>query len=266
MDKQEIIKLVTDYVENSPENVITEDFAINEEVVGMKIFDTPLLAFGDADNEDFKLLKDPSVIGEHFMLPKEWLPEAKTVISIFLPFTEDVRKNNREYMDWPSPAWLHGRIEGQEFIKKLAKYLKTELINSGYKAIVPAQDERFWGKNDQYTSNWSERHVAYVCGLGTFGLSKGLITKKGIAGRFCSVITDLSVPYDTREYKDIYEYCIMCGKCAENCPANAISLENGKDHRKCHQFLLKTAEKFKPRVGCGKCQVAVPCENKIPKR
>lgn len=56
------------------------------------------------------------------------------------------------------------------------------------------------------------------------------------------------------------------GKCAVNCPANAISLDKGKDHSKCHGFLLKTAEKFKPRYGCGKCQVAVPCECRIPKR
>lgn len=36
-----------------------------------------------------------------------------------------------------------------------------------------------------FGSNWSERHAAYVCGLGTFGLSKGLITDKGMGRTFC---------------------------------------------------------------------------------
>lgn len=265
MDKQEFVKLVTDYVGNSKENVITEDIAISQDVIGMKIFDAPIFAFGNADSEDFMLLKESSVIGDHFLLPKEWLPEAKTVISIFLPFNEAVRKNNRGDMEWPSEAWLHGRIEGQVFINNLCKYILSELVNRGFKSVVPSLDERFWSKNGPFfTSNWSERHVAFVCGLGTFGLSKGLITRKGVAGRLASIITELSVPYDAREYKDIYEYCTMCGKCAKNCPAKAISLENGKDHNKCHEFLRKTAEKFKPRLGCGKCQVAVPCENRIP--
>ncbi|MGB4438837.1 MAG: 4Fe-4S binding protein, partial [Sedimentibacter sp.] len=59
-------------------------------------------------------------------------------------------------------------------------------------------------------------------------------------------------------------YCTMCGACANNCPVNAISIENGKDHKKCAAFLDLTAEKFKPRYGCGKCQVSVPCGRKIP--
>jgi len=115
-------------------------------------------------------------------------------------------------------------------------------------------------------SNWSERHVAFVCGLGTFGLSKGLITKSGIAGRFGSILTELYLPPNNREYENIYEYCSMCGICVKNCPANAISIENGKNHNICSEFLNKTAKKYNPRYGCGKCQIGVPCENKIPKQ
>ena len=111
---------------------------------------------------------------------------------------------------------------------------------------MPSLDKRFWAKTRlnnsaqslddhnestlSYTSNWSERHVAFVCGLGTFGLSKGLITKKGIAGRFGSIITELTLSPDQREYHCIYEYCSMCGACVKNCPVNAISLDKGKNH------------------------------------
>lgn len=280
MDKYDLIKMALSFVENSEENIITNKMALSKAVVGMKIFEAPIFAFGTADDEYFKLLKEPSAIGKHFLLPREWLPQSKTVISFFLPFTETVKRGNSRDMLWPSEEWLHGRIEGQTFLNSLCLHLKSELIDAGYNSLVPSLDERFWannrtgnaspyfynnGENTLFTSNWSERHVAFVCGLGTFGLSKGFITLKGIAGRLGSIITELYLPPDKRKYKDIYEYCSMCGACVNNCPVNAISIDNGKNHIICSEFLNRTAEKYKPRFGCGKCQVRVPCENCIPR-
>ncbi|MBC2581689.1 4Fe-4S binding protein [Clostridium sp. DJ247] len=276
MNKQDLIKMASHFVENSEDNYITRESAISENVAGMKIFDEPIFAFGSADDEYFTLLKEPSAIGKHFLLPKEWLPQSKTVISFFLPFSQSVKNGNKKDMSWPSEEWLHGRIEGQSFLNKLCMYLKSQLVNEGYNSIVPSLDERFWSKarfnkdsahpEASFTSTWSERHVAFVCGLGTFGLSKGLITSKGIAGRFGSIVTELDLCPDKREYENIYEYCSMCGACARNCPANAISIEYGKNHIICSEFLDKTAEKHKPRYGCGKCQINVPCEYRIPKQ
>ena len=242
----------------------------------MKIYEAPVFAFGASDDEYFTLFKDPSIIGKHFLLPREWLPGARTVISFFLPFSEAVRKGNSESGIWPSEGWLHGRIEGQAFLNKLCMHLRSELIDAGYDSLVPSLDGRFWAKTGlnidsphpeaSFTSNWSERHAAFVCGLGTFGLSKGLITSKGIAGRFGSVLTELYLPPDKRGYDNVYEYCTMCGTCVKNCPVNAISMEMGKNHTICSRFLDKTAEKYKPRYGCGKCQVGVPCEGGIPEK
>lgn len=58
----------------------------------------------------------------------------------------------------------------------------------------------------------------------------------------------------------------MCGECVINCPVNAISIENGKDHLICSRFLEKTKEKYSPRYGCGKCQIDVACESRIPSK
>lgn len=279
MNKEELIRISSDFVNNSESNIITEEIAISKEVVGMKIFETPILGFAAAEDKYFRTLKEPSAIGEHFLLPNEWLPESKTVISFFLPFTEAVKKGNKKDMYWPSEEWLHGRIEGQAFLNKFLMHLKSILIDFGYSSIAPSLDERFWSKSGfksednevdykrtlSFTSNWSERHIAFVCGIGTFGLSKGIITQKGMAGRLGSIITELDLEPDKRDYENIYEYCSMCGKCVKNCPANAISLIYGKNHDACSDFLDKTAEKYKPRYGCGKCQINVPCESNIPK-
>ncbi|KJS81282.1 MAG: 4Fe-4S ferredoxin [Peptococcaceae bacterium BICA1-8] len=280
MIKQELIKSSLDFIENSEENYIKQENAISETTVGMKIFEDPIFAFGDAGDEYFTRLKDPAIIGSHFKLPKEWLPQAKTVISYFLPFTETVKKGNSQERIWPSQEWLHGRYEGQMLLNKLSVYLQTKLINAGYLSISPSLDQSFWSKrklneglvnidNDDknllsFTSNWSERHVAFVCGLGTFGLSKGLITSKGMAGRFGSIVTELQLSPNGREYQGIYEYCSECGACIKQCPVNAISYEKGKDHHICCEFVDEIKKKYKPRYGCGKCQVSVPCESCIP--
>ena len=282
MDKDDLIKKAVYFVNKSQDNIINKEIAISDELVSMKIFEDPIFGFSSAESDDFNRLKDPLIVGGHFLLPKEWMSEAKTVVSFFLPFTEQVRKANKRDMKQPSAEWLHARIEGQAFIDDLCRYIQKELSDKGYKTLVPSLDDRFWSKKSRsqikdgekkdydykdtvsFTSNWSERHVAFISGLGTFGLSKGLITKKGVAGRFGSLITELELPIDKIEYSDIYENCSMCGACIRNCPANAISMDKGKNHDLCAAFLRKTKEKYNPRLGCGKCQVGVPCEDHIP--
>lgn len=262
MDKKTIAKAAGEFVNKSDFNYVSRDKAITENLGGLKIFDEPIFAFGAAEDIGFKLLKNPSIVGEHLLTPREWLQGANTVISYFFPFTDEVRKSNRENMRFPSNEWLHGRIEGQNFLNEFGKFLSSELNAAGYESVVPSLDSRFELRT--FSSNWSERHAAFVCGLGTFGLSKGLITERGMAGRFGSIITRLRLEPDIKKYKDIYAYCTMCGACAKNCPVGAIAADTGKDHRKCSDFLDITREKYKPRYGCGKCQVSVPCEKGIP--
>ncbi|KOA18562.1 hypothetical protein CLHOM_34640 [Clostridium homopropionicum DSM 5847] len=137
MNKEELIKISSDYANNSDDNIITEEIAISKAVVGMKIFEAPIFGFAAAEDEYFRRLKEPSAIGEHFLLPNEWIPESKTVISFFLPFTEAVKKGNRKDMYWPSEEWLHGRIEGQAFLNKFLKHLKSILIDCGYNSMAP---------------------------------------------------------------------------------------------------------------------------------
>ena len=278
--KQDLIAAAEAFAADSSGNYVSAEAAIAPDLAGMRIFDAPKLAFGSPEDALFLSLKEPKAIGEHFLLPKEWLPQTQTVISVFLPFTETIRQGNARDHDWPSPEWLHGRIEGQAFVSQMARHLVELLAGAGYESLTPTLDPRFWsntsdprklnpGNQDPaplYTSNWSERHIAFVCGHGTFGLSKGLITKYGVAGRFVSIVTALSLKPDQRDYQGIYEYCTFCGDCIKNCPVNAIDLAKGKSHLLCSEFLDLTAEKYKPRYGCGKCQVDVACQSRRPKR
>jgi epoxyqueuosine reductase QueG len=275
MKREELEQFAGDWIETSQHNFVSEDAALNESIIGMRIYEKPLFAFGAADDMMFSKLKSPEAIGPHFILPEEWLPGAKTVISFFLPFTDRVLKSNACDMRRPSPEWLNARFEGQACLNQLTLSLKSRLEESGAKAVIPTMDERFWSSSEEsevngtirpaFSSVWSERHVGFVCGLGTFGLSKNLITERGTCGRFGSLVTDAVFSTDVRRYTEIYEYCTHCGVCARNCPANAISTQDGKNHEKCLQFLVRVLEENRPRYGCGKCQVSVPCMRKIPK-
>ncbi|WP_435790325.1 4Fe-4S binding protein [Clostridium sp.] len=270
-------KLVENFIENAPQNFISDREAIDDSVVGLKIFDTPIIGYADAEDKLFQDFRtDEKITNGMFIPPKEWLKEAETVVSIFLPFSKEVKNGNRKNMKKPSYEWLHGRYEGQLLINELSEHLKKTLIKDGHECVIPGLDSRFKVligtrmyenktlNNNNYGSNWSERHVAYAAGLGTFSLSKGIITKKGIAGRFTSIITNLKHEPTTREYQGVYDYCIMCGACISNCPPKAITFQEGKGHTLCSKYVDWTLEKNHPRYGCGKCQVKVPCEDGIP--
>ena len=273
MDKAEFERALRDYIGNSPDNCVKPEAALRPDLAGMPIFDEPLMGCASGDDPYFEEAKKPNIIGPHFMSPGEWLPGARTVVSLFLPFTKQIREANRAAMDWPADEWLHGRIEGQAFVVSVCRFAEELLQKAGHSALVPALDPRLGrgpspinDKKEQayHTSNWSERHVAYAAGLGTFGLSAGLITKRGVAGRFASIITDAAFERDPRPYTGVYDYCSSCYACAENCPAGAITKEQGKLHYPCSVFLDATGKKFAPRYGCGKCQVGVPCEDRAP--
>ena len=240
----------------------------------LTIFEEPLIGFSSAEDELFSQYKAPEAIGPIFWGPKEWLPEARSVVSFLFPFTETVCKSNLESSSEPSIQWLYGRIEGQRYINEYMGKVKQWLEDQGVKACVPSSDKRFMLQMDSVgseenpelhaDSRWSERHAAYACGLGTFGLSRGLITRKGMAGRFASVIVDAELTPDERPYAGVYDYCTKCGACAKRCPVGAITVEYGKNNAQCSHYIDEMKERYAPRYGCGKCQTGVPCEHNLP--
>ena len=276
LGKNILLDAASRFLDESPVNYLDKETALQPDLAGMRFYDAPLMAVAAAGDPIFTQLKAGEAVGPLFMTPEEWLPGAQSVISFFLPFTGRIITANIGKSTDIAAEWLHGRIEGQIAMIAMIENLHSMLTDSGYSAVIPATDERFKsGKKSDfisrggeespgYTSNWSERHVAYACGLGTFGLSRGLITKKGTAGRFTSIITDLSLEADVRPYSRYDEYCSLCGECAKMCPAGAIDVKKGKNMAVCAAFVEECRKKYDPYYGCGKCNVGVQCATGIP--
>ena len=254
-------------------NRVTPENAPCTELIGMRYYEEPLFGIASADDRLFRELREQGAVGAEALRPEDLLPGARCVISFFLPFSEDVRRDNSRSLSVPSDAWRQARIEGQDMLFALGDAIVSALVEEGAAAIQPSKSP-FFRMLAPFCSNWSERHIAYIAGLGTFGLSKGLITSKGMAGRFGSVVTDAELPVTPRVYSSPFEYCTMCGACAHRCPAGAIDPDKGvvqgKDHVVCKRFLDTTGGIFprgsstRERYGCGKCQTGVPCEHAIP--
>lgn len=247
-------------------------------------FDLPLVGFSCADDELFAYYKD-HIDPDFYRLPTEWLesvyghtfdPTNVSIVSWVLPQTAENRAKSRESVDCPTMEWQMVRVHGEECNRNLAKALEQHLFAMGIEAVAPMCSEQFsWGDSERFTlvSNWSERHTAFISGLGTFGLCDGLISPKGKAARYGSVIVNARLTPSPRPYTRHDEYCQArngCTACIKRCPANAISI-HGHDKKKCIAYHKEhIASICHERYGydgysvCGLCQTGVPCECGIP--
>jgi epoxyqueuosine reductase len=266
MKNEEIVYLIAEFVETDSSNVIPDGNAL-------KIYEEPLVAFADGGDPMYEGLKDDSIIGPHHKSPGEWMSGARSVISYFLPFTKEIVESN-EPDGLPSDEWYLARYWGEEFNNNLRKHIVKSIVERGYRAVAPVVEKGF--TTYVVTSNWSERHTAFIAGLGTFCLSYALISEKGCAGRYGSVITDIDLETTPRVAVGLMENCIgdgngSCDACIRRCPACAITRE-GKDHGKCRDFIINEIENIYPERhgvhagGCGKCQTNTPCARMNPRK
>lgn len=247
-------------------------------------WETPLVGYSNGADPLYAFYKTD--IGEFYRSPLEFLAhhyphgtfkaEHITVVSWILPQTEATKRDHRQETHFPSERWARSRIFGEEFNVKLRQHLVDQFNEQGIEAVAPMLSplwERQPSSKYGYASTWSERHAAYAAGLGTFGLSDGLITPVGKAMRTGSVVVNLSIEPTKRVYDHHNAYCLFhmkgtCGECMGRCPIGAIT-KTGHNKVLCSKYLgvtrhyVQRHNDFKG-YGCGFCQTSVPCESGIP--
>lgn len=273
-----IAALIREWVNTSPENTLGNE-------ARDRAWDDPLVGFSRGDDacwESFKEHVGPFhwTPAEAFMLafPNGGVrPEALTVVSWVLPQTKKTKMETRREKTYPPESWARARFYGEVVNEKLRRHVLAELTKAGIRAAAPTllpQWSRMPSEKFTFSSKWSERHAAFVSGLGTFGLSDGLITPRGKAMRVGSVVAEIEVPPPPRPYKGHRDWCLWfnsgtCKKCTARCPVNALS-EKGHDKIPCSNHVHETCKGYIVEhfgfegYACGLCQTAVPCESRIP--
>jgi epoxyqueuosine reductase len=248
------------------------------------VFDPPFVGVALADDSWFARFKE--LIGPFHWTPQEALAlvapgeVARSVICFCLPVVEIARKANRREKEIPSRAWAYVRTFGEEFVTRLRHGLVKRLEEAGYAAVAPAvapQCDVQTYPQIGISSRWSERHAAFVAGLGTFGLSGGLITRHGIAHRLGSVVTNMEIAPTPRDYgDDAFAWCLgmdgTCGACVRRCPVGSIGKSVAdRDKGRCEEHYFGVIAQrgraqfgWEGGYGCGLCQTAVPCESFNP--
>ncbi len=227
----------------------------------------PLLVTAVAD-ERFNIL--PEIAAPNHKLPNELLTTCQAVVVFFIPFTAEVADSNAEGK-FASETWGLALSLTNELIEDINEFIRACLAKEGYESKVTPPTYNFDKRS--LTSRWSHKHLAYVTGLGSFGVNAQLITPSGCAGRLGSLVTE--APLGDHPLVRGKELCLhkagkACLKCVQTCPVQALSLE-GVDRYRCDTRIQVNRKRFAARLGmaddievCAKCVAGFPCSLRSP--
>jgi len=282
-----IVDAIREYVRTSPLNHLT--FFDNAPII-----DEPVVGFANGDDPIFLDLK--AMIGEFHLTPRELMErylavkrwqfgnrslDTVSVISWALPLTRETRVPERTSSFGGSPRYNHSRWIGIKFYESVEQYVASLLEILRCNAVAPVQSRLFEIREmpgGWLAANWSERHIAYACGLGTFGLNGLMITSRGCAVYLGSVVCDIALTPTPRAPGHTANCPFFrdgsCGQCIERCIGSAISGQ-GRSNIACLSHLrdkqaniIRGAGLDRDLVGaapaCGRCSTALPCEDRIP--
>lgn len=203
------------------------------------------------------------LVATDHLMPEGILPGATVVVSYYLPFIEAVEKSNVPGCE-ASPIWARAYCLTNEMGAELNKHLVHVVNGMGFRAAVPEGAGLF--NRETLLSRWSQRHVAWLAGHGTFGINNMLISEAGCCGRYFSVVADLPAEPDApvTEERCLYKARDACGLCARRCVAGALRTDGIFDRHRCWAMCQENEAKYPKAHVCGKCDVGLPCSFRIP--
>lgn len=221
------------------------------------LFRAPLYAVSSACDARCGELK--RIIGPWVKSPRELLDGAESVISVFLPFSKRVALSPLGCMgcaeEW-ARAYMQMNAAAAAARADMAEYIRS----CGYAVLCP--DELDLYDAAEHRCAWPHKSAAVIAGLGAFGLNRSVITPRGSAGRFFSIITAMPLANEmscgAKELR--CPGAKRCGKCIAACPGDALS-GSGLDRFACVEKVLlpNAAAAGNEQWGlCGKCIAACP--------
>lgn len=236
--------------------IFTQVIALNRP----DLFRNPLVSFSSAEDKQYFDLK--KIIGEWHMTPCELLPNAKSVISYFVPFTKEVTMEPKKTANG-SLLWSEAYQEINRYFNVINEAVSQYLIGQGYSAVTIKSTHTY--DPQDLKCYWSHRSAAAIAGMGTFGANGLVITEKGSGGRFCTVITSacLNAESNPIENKCLYVKNHSCGLCFKVCPIGALRADSidkfaCQDELNKNESSLKNISSLQSADTCGKCISVCP--------
>lgn len=213
--------------------------------------DIPLVGFARAERWGVPLFSP--WVPEEFR-PDAIVPGTKTVIVIGIPVSLPALETSPSIWYYEEYRTVNALLDAGSH--HIASFLNEKGFPSvaiprdgyGHVSVLKARPSAFF----------SHRHAALLAGLGNFGISNTILTRKfGPRARFSSVLTAAEIPQDPLVEEPL---CIECMQCVEVCPVNAIPRKNYPegltDKRACATRSEELAARF--ISPCGFCIKVCP--------
>lgn len=182
--------------------------------------------------------------------PKLTLEDANSVIVIAFPYYIGECENSN------ISKYCYGKdyhIVVKDKLQQICDYIDKEVEGFNYK---------IFSDNGPLV----DRYMAYLAGIGYFGINNNIITDQYGSYVFIGYIIN---NYEFVLDKPTDKTCLKCGKCVKYCPGNALLGNYNMDPRKCLSYISqkkgdlskdeeKKLNKNKKVFGCDICQEVCP--------
>lgn len=225
------------------------------------LFREPHVGFVSATDPSVLHVKE--IVGPWHDLPENQLPGAKSIIAYVVPFTKEVALDPN-YAKFSGLTWSKAYVIINKNFDLISAAVADYLRSLGYEAatVVATND---YDPSDP-VSSWSHRTMACASGLGKFGMNRILITEKGSAVRYCSLLTTAELkptgPYTGPECMGLKDS--SCTLCLDACPVDALTRWADGGKLACQELQNVYHDKMIEELSvdtagtCGKCISVCP--------
>ncbi len=193
---------------------------------------------------------------ENRVNPKETMENVKSIIVCAFPYYIG------DFKDSNLSKYCYGKdyhIVVREMLQQVCDYLSDNIDGFEYKVFAD-------------NGPLVDRYLAYISGIGYFGINNNIITDEYGSYVFIGYIMS---NYEFKPDSPSEKTCIKCGKCVKYCPGNALLGNYEMNPQRCLSYITQkkgeleveeknVLESNKNIFGCDICQDVCPHNKNIP--
>ena len=188
--------------------------------------------------------------------PKETMENVKSIIVCAFPYyIGNFKESNLS-------KYCYGEdyhIFAKDMLQQICNYISSKIDNFEYKIFAD-------------NGPLVDRYLAYLSGIGYFGINNNIITDKYGSYVFIGYILS---NYEFKKDRPLEKTCIKCGKCVKYCPGNALLGNYEMNPKRCLSYITqkkgeledeeeKVLRENRKVFGCDICQDVCPHNKNIP--